>query len=142
VRGDHGSDMPGHRAKYLIRAMAAAHPSDGSMATGRVIVELRCGVSGTPPEALLGCPTEFIDEVAGTRLRASTAGSPGSTTPCRRITIWRKVSKRTVGRADVGSGKSCVGCCSCRSSSSTGALDSRRAAGGVGPLQSRSGCYD
>jgi hypothetical protein len=30
------------------------------------VVELRVhGVSGTPPEALLGCPTEFIEQVAG-----------------------------------------------------------------------------
>ena len=36
------------------------------MAAGGVVVELRVhGVSGTPPEALLGCPTEFIEQVAG-----------------------------------------------------------------------------
>ena len=34
--------------------------------TGGTVVELRVhGVSGTPPEALLGCPTEFIEQVAG-----------------------------------------------------------------------------
>lgn len=38
------------------------------MAEGTV-VELRVhGVSGTPPEALLGCPAEFCDQVAGDKL--------------------------------------------------------------------------
>ena len=36
------------------------------MAAGGTVVELRVhGVSGTPPEALLSCPTEFLEEVAG-----------------------------------------------------------------------------
>jgi hypothetical protein len=36
------------------------------MAATGTVVELRVhGVSGTPPEALLSCPTEFLDEVAG-----------------------------------------------------------------------------
>ena len=36
------------------------------MAASGTVVELRVhGVSGTPPEALLSCPTEFLDEVAG-----------------------------------------------------------------------------
>src|SRR4051812_30962571 len=39
---------------------------DGGMAASGTVVELRVhGVSGTPPEALLSCPTEFLDEVAG-----------------------------------------------------------------------------
>jgi hypothetical protein len=36
------------------------------MADSGTVVELRVhGVSGTPPEALLGCPTEFIEQKAG-----------------------------------------------------------------------------
>lgn len=36
------------------------------MAEGGTVVELRVhGVSGTPPEALLGCPAEFLDQRAG-----------------------------------------------------------------------------
>ncbi len=36
------------------------------MAARGTVVELRVhGVSGTPPEALLSCPSEFLDEVAG-----------------------------------------------------------------------------
>jgi hypothetical protein len=36
------------------------------MAADGTVVELRVhGVSGTPPEALLGCPTEFIEQTAG-----------------------------------------------------------------------------
>ena len=36
------------------------------MAVGGLVVELRVhGVSGTSPEALLGCPTEFLEQVAG-----------------------------------------------------------------------------
>jgi len=36
------------------------------MAASGTVVELRVhGVSGTPPEALLSCPTEFLEEVAG-----------------------------------------------------------------------------
>lgn len=36
------------------------------MAGSGTVVELRVhGVSGTPPEALLSCPTEFLEEVAG-----------------------------------------------------------------------------
>src|SRR5258707_15483550 len=39
---------------------------DGCMADSGTVVELRVhGVSGTPPEALLSCPTEFLEEVAG-----------------------------------------------------------------------------
>lgn len=35
-------------------------------ADAKVVVELRVhGVSGTPPEAMLGCPTEFIEQRAG-----------------------------------------------------------------------------
>ena len=36
------------------------------MADSKVVVELRVhGVSGTPPEALLGCPSEFLEREAG-----------------------------------------------------------------------------
>jgi hypothetical protein len=63
------------------------------MAASGTVVELRVhGASGTPPEALLGCPTEFIEEVAGDRaagfyrrqpwLEDATNGQPGE---------WRKV---------------------------------------------------
>ena len=34
------------------------------MAASGTVVELQVhGVSGTPPEALLSCPTEFLEEV-------------------------------------------------------------------------------
>jgi len=63
------------------------------MAAGGTLVELRVhGVSGTPPEALLSCPTEFLEEVAGDKsagfyrrqpwLEDATSGPPGA---------WRKV---------------------------------------------------
>lgn len=63
------------------------------MAASGTIVELRVhGVSGTPPEALLSCPTEFIEEVAGDKsagfyrrqpwIEDATAGPPGA---------WRRV---------------------------------------------------
>src|SRR6201988_3819796 len=73
-----------------------AHPrdrqtsgQDGCMAASGTVVELRVhGVSGTPPEALLGCPTEFLEEVAGDKsagfyrrqpwLDDVTNGSPGA----------------------------------------------------------------
>src|ERR1700754_2623400 len=66
---------------------------DGCMAAGGTVVELRVhGVSGTPPEALLSCPTEFLDEVAGDRaagffrrqpwIEDATNGTPGA---------WRRV---------------------------------------------------
>src|SRR6476620_1744470 len=66
---------------------------DGCMAAGGTLVELRVhGVSGTPPEALLSCPTEFLEEVAGDKsagfyrrqpwLEDATSGPPGA---------WRKV---------------------------------------------------
>ncbi len=66
---------------------------DGCMAAGGTVVELRVhGVSGTPPEALLSCPTEFLEEVAGDKsagfyrrqpwLDDATSGPPGA---------WRKV---------------------------------------------------
>ena len=36
------------------------------MADNGTVVELRVhGVSGTPPEALLGCPTDFIKQKTG-----------------------------------------------------------------------------
>lgn len=36
------------------------------MSGGKTVVELRVhGVSGTPPEAMLNCPTEFLSQVAG-----------------------------------------------------------------------------
>src|SRR6476661_4668471 len=39
---------------------------DGCMAAGGTVVELRVhGVSGTPPEALLSCPVEFLELQAG-----------------------------------------------------------------------------
>lgn len=38
----------------------------GDMPGGKIVVELRVhGVSGTPPEAMLHCPKEFVDQVAG-----------------------------------------------------------------------------
>jgi pimeloyl-ACP methyl ester carboxylesterase len=63
------------------------------MAASGTVVELRVhGVSGTPPEALLSCPTEFLDEVAGDKsagfyrrqpwIEEATSGPPGA---------WRKV---------------------------------------------------
>jgi pimeloyl-ACP methyl ester carboxylesterase len=63
------------------------------MAASGTVVELRVhGVSGTPPEALLSCPTEFLEEVAGDKsagfyrrqpwLEDATNGSPGA---------WRRV---------------------------------------------------
>src|SRR5690242_19548361 len=63
------------------------------MAGSGTVVELRVhGVSGTPPEALLGCPTEFLQEVAGDKaagcyrrqrwLEDATRGHQGG---------WRKV---------------------------------------------------
>ena len=63
------------------------------MAAGGTVVELRVhGVSGTPPEALLSCPTEFLEEVAGDKsagfyrrqpwIEDATSGPPGA---------WRKV---------------------------------------------------
>src|ERR1700682_3470188 len=43
-----------------------APQAGGQMAAAGVVVELRVhGGSGTPPEALLQCPTEFLEEVAG-----------------------------------------------------------------------------
>ena len=43
------------------------------MAASGTVVELRVhGVSGTPPEALLGCPTEFLEESRVRIPRAST----------------------------------------------------------------------
>src|SRR6478735_3402513 len=77
-----------------------AHPpdrqtsrQDGCMAATGTVVELRVhGVSGTPPEALLSCPTEFLEEVAGDKsagfyrrqpwLDDVTNGSPGA---------WRRI---------------------------------------------------
>src|SRR5690349_15969747 len=55
------------------RLYGRAHPpdrqtsrQDGGMAARGTVVELRVhGVSGTPPEALLSCPTEFLEEVSG-----------------------------------------------------------------------------
>lgn len=36
------------------------------MSGGKTVIELRVhGVSGTPPEAMLGCPKEFLEQVAG-----------------------------------------------------------------------------
>ena len=65
------------------------------MAAGGVVVELRVhGVSGTPPEALLGCPTEFIEQVAGDKSAGFyRSASPGSTTPPSAAVpaVWRKV---------------------------------------------------
>src|SRR5258705_12100517 len=66
---------------------------DGCMAANGTVVELRVhGVSGTRPEALLSCPIEFLEEVAGDKsagfyrrqpwIEDATAGSPGA---------WRKV---------------------------------------------------
>jgi hypothetical protein len=63
------------------------------MAARGTVVELRVhGVSGTPPEALLSCPTEFLTEVAGDKsagfyrrqpwIDDATSGPPGG---------WRKV---------------------------------------------------
>jgi hypothetical protein len=63
------------------------------MAASGTVVELRVhGVSGTPPEALLSCPTEFLVEVAGDNaagfyrrqpwIEDATSGPPGG---------WRKV---------------------------------------------------
>jgi hypothetical protein len=63
------------------------------MAASGTVVELRVhGVSGTPPEALLSCPTEFLDEVAGDKsagfyrrqpwIEEAASGPPGA---------WRKV---------------------------------------------------
>jgi len=63
------------------------------MTTSGTVVELRVhGVSGTPPEALLSCPTEFIEEVAGDKsagfyrrqpwIEDATSGPSGA---------WRKV---------------------------------------------------
>ena len=63
------------------------------MAADGTVVELRVhGVSGTPPEALLSCPTEFLEEVAGDKaagfyrrqpwIEDATSGPPGG---------WRKV---------------------------------------------------
>ncbi len=63
------------------------------MAASGTVVELRVhGVSGTPPEALLSCPTEFLEEVAGDKsagfyrrqpwIEDATSGPPGA---------WRKV---------------------------------------------------
>jgi pimeloyl-ACP methyl ester carboxylesterase len=63
------------------------------MAAGGTVVELRVhGVSGTPPEALLSCPTEFLTEVAGDKsagfyrrqpwIDDATSGPPAA---------WRKV---------------------------------------------------
>jgi len=63
------------------------------MAASGTVVELRVhGVSGTPPEALLSCPTEFIEEVSGDKsagfyrrqpwIEDATSGPPGP---------WRKV---------------------------------------------------
>ncbi|MET0994794.1 MAG: hypothetical protein ABWY20_12290 [Mycobacterium sp.] len=63
------------------------------MATGGVVVELRVhGVSGTPPEALLGCPTEFIDEVAGDKAAGFYRRQPwvdDAMSP--QPAVWRKV---------------------------------------------------
>ncbi|MDT7763395.1 MAG: hypothetical protein QOC63_2815 [Mycobacterium sp.] len=63
------------------------------MAASGTVVELRVhGVSGTPPEALLSCPAEFLEEVAGDNaagfyrrqpwIEDATSGPPGG---------WRKV---------------------------------------------------
>ena len=63
------------------------------MAAGGTVVELRVhGVSGTPPEALLSCPAEFLEEVAGDNsagfyrrqpwIDTATSGPPG---PWRRV---------------------------------------------------------
>src|SRR5512139_2939285 len=38
------------------------------MSGGKTVVELRVhGVSGTPPEVMLNCPTEFLEQVRGDR---------------------------------------------------------------------------
>ena len=66
---------------------------DGSMAAGGVVVELRVhGVSGTPPEALLGCPTEFMEQVAGDKSAGFYRRQPwvdDAISP--QPAIWRKV---------------------------------------------------
>src|SRR5262245_2057736 len=63
------------------------------MATSGTVVELRVhGVSGTPPEALLRCPTEFLEQVSGDKsagfyrrqpwIDEATSGPP---------TAWRRI---------------------------------------------------
>ena len=85
--------------------------------TGGTVVELRVhGVSGTPPEALLGCPTEFIEQVAGDKSAgfwrrrkwiddASNADTDDDLAAPDTLR-WRRVDGGVlVGRADVAAGE-------------------------------------
>ncbi|HYB38322.1 MAG TPA: hypothetical protein VEF72_23050 [Mycobacterium sp.] len=46
------------------------------------VVELRVpGVSGTPPEELLGCPTEMLQQLSGDKVAGVYRCRPGSDTP-------------------------------------------------------------
>ena len=82
--------------------------------TGGTVVELRVhGVSGTPPEALLGCPTEFIEQVAGDKSagfwrRRKWIDDASMPIP-RRAAADSEMAKGhggvLVGRADVGAGE-------------------------------------
>ena len=68
------------------------------MAAGGVVVELRVhGVSGTPPEALLGYPTEFIGEVAGDKAAGFYRRQPWITTPVTAAAAGARCPRRTRG---------------------------------------------
>ena len=82
------------------------------MAASGTVVELRVhGVSGTPPEALLGCPTEFLDEVAGDKSAGFYRRQPwvDDAMSRGRPRAWRKVLEAySWGGLTSGSGEPCV----------------------------------
>ena len=83
----------GDAKPHLIRAVAHSTRQDGRMAAGGLVLELRVhGVSGTSPEALLGCPTEFLE--AGRRRQDCGLLPPAALDRRRHVAasgVWRKV---------------------------------------------------
>jgi hypothetical protein len=80
------------------------------MAASGTVVELRVhGVSGTPPEALLSCPTEFLDEVAGDKsagfyrrqpwIEDATSGQPRAWTKVQEAYSWGGLTSGPASRA-------------------------------------------
>jgi hypothetical protein len=80
------------------------------MAASGTLVELRVhGVSGTPPEALLSCPTEFLDEVAGDKsagfyrrqpwIEDATSGPPGAWRKALEAYSWGGLTSGPASRA-------------------------------------------
>jgi hypothetical protein len=80
------------------------------MAASGTLVELRVhGVSGTPPEALLSCPTEFLDEVAGDKsagfyrrqpwIEDASSGPPGAWRKALEAYSWGGLTSGPASRA-------------------------------------------